>query len=232
MYESSFDSWAEHYRRGAEDGSEPLWPSECLIRLFRGPYIVGMARDFRDRQVLEVGCGNGNNLVFLGSLGMRLSGTEVEESICRRTEARMRACGYDARVLVGTNRALPFPDCTFDYLVAWNVVHYEDNEADFRAALREYCRVLRPGGRLFVSTTGPEHKILDGAEKLGPHRYRIGREDDFRRGQVFFYLETEEAARAYFSESFEQVMTGRTLGRYFTDTLDAILVTGVKGEVP
>jgi len=228
---ASFDEWAEHYRRGTADGFEPLWPSECLIRLFRGPYVAGLEREFRGRRVLEIGCGNGNNLVFLGALGMELSATEVEESICRRTRERMATLGHSVEIRVGTNRDLPFEDESFDYLVSWNVVHYEENEPDYRAALAEYRRVLKPGGRLFASTTGPEHKILTGAESLGAHRYRIGRQDDFRRGQVFFYMDTPEEARRYYQEFFDDVLVGRTHDHYFTETLDAFLITGVRGDL-
>jgi ubiquinone/menaquinone biosynthesis C-methylase UbiE len=141
---------------------------------------------------------------------------------------RLERLGHRADLRVGTNTKLPFPDDEFDFLVSWNVLHYESTEAGIRAGLAEYRRVLKPGGRLFVSTTGPEHLILKGGTTLGGHRYRIEREDDFRKGEVFFYFDTPEYIRYYFGERFSEVLVGRTHDLLFTATLDWFIVTGVK----
>lgn len=227
MAEDAVDKWVEEYQKTAAD-SGPMWPSETLIRLFKGDYIPGLYKDYLGKKVLDVSCGIGNNLLFLGSLGLSLAGTEVHEDICRMVSDQLRRLGYEVDLRVGTNRSLPFPDNEFDFLVSWNVIHYEDNEPDLRSAIAEYCRVLKPGGRFFISTTGPEHKILRDSTTLGGHRYRIGREDDFRKGQVFFYFDAANYINYYFSECFSNVMVGRTHDCLFTDTLDWFIVTGVK----
>jgi hypothetical protein len=71
--------------------------------------------------------------------------------------------------------------------------------------------------------------ILAGAETLGGHRYRIGREDDFRRGEVFFYFDAPNYIEHYFSQSFSDVRVGRTHDVLMTDTLDWYVVSAVKG---
>lgn len=223
-----FVKWARAHRKLAESGRELLWPSETLIRLFKGPYLPSMSGNHRDKKVLDVGFGNGNNLIFLGSLGLDLYGTEVTQAIVDTGADRLATLGYQADLQVGTNRALPYESDTFDYLVSWNVVHYEDNERDIRAAIAEYARVLKPGGRLFLSTTGPDHKILLNSRSVGEHRYQIGRDDDFRKGQVFFYFDTKEVVHDYFSPSFSEVQVGRTYDHLLTETLDWFIVSAVK----
>jgi ubiquinone/menaquinone biosynthesis C-methylase UbiE len=225
MPDDAFAKWAEFYR-SAGRGRELLWPSETLIRCFAGDYIPGFRRDFSGETLLDVGFGNGNNLVYLATLGFALYGTEVTPAICEQVREKLGTLGQNAELRVGTNRALPFADAAFDVLTSWNVIHYEDNENDMRAAIAEYARVLKPGGRFIVSTTGPEHKILNGSESLGGHRYRIGRSDDHRRGQVFFYFDTASEAQGYFAESFDDVHVGRTHDMLFTETLDWFIVTG------
>jgi len=226
--QEAFSKWAETYRKFAAEGSELMWPSETLIRLFKGNYIPGLKRNYAGQSVLDIGFGNGNNLLFLGSLGLKLSGVEVDKDICEKTGAKLKMVGHDADLKVGTNKALPFPDKSFDFIVSWNVLHYEPTEPDIRAAIKEYCRVLKPGGRFFISTTGPEHKILQDGKTLGGHRYQIGRQDDFRKGQVYFYFDSPNYIRHYFSECFTDVLVGRTHDFLMTETLDWYVVTGVR----
>ena len=224
-----FQSWVETYRRDACQGTELMWPSETLVRLFKGNYVPGLDKDYAGKRVIDIGFGDGNNLMFLGSLGMSLHGTEVHREICQSAQKRLAVSGYNAELQVGTNRQVPFPDGQFDFLVSWNVLHYEENENGIREAITEYHRVLRAGGRLFLSTTGPEHQILRGSETLGSHRYRIGRDDDFRKGRVFFYFDAPNYLDHYLSERFSDVLVGRTHDFLFTETLDLFIATGIKG---
>ena len=226
--DKAFDKWAAVYNKAAADGSDLMWPSETLIRLFKGDYVPGLDRNYAGKKVVDVGFGDGNNTIFLASLGLSLSGTEVRQDICELVSGKLATLGHQADLRVGTNRTLPFPNDEFDFLVSWNVVHYEDNETDIRNAIAEYCRVLKPGGRFFVSTTGPEHKILKDSSTVGEHRYRIGREDDFRKGQVYFYFDTASHCQNYFSEQFSDVLVGRTYDTLLTETLDWFIITGVK----
>ena len=228
MGTSTFDKWAEMYRKFAAEGSELMWPSETLVRMFKGNYVTGLDKNYQGKKVIDIGFGNGNNLIFLGSLGLLLSGIEVTREICTGVGSRLAKLGHTSDLRVGSNRSIPFGDAAFDFLVSWNVLHYEENEGDIRAALSEYSRVLKPGGRFFLSTTGPDHKILRDARTLGTHRYQINRDDDFRKGQIFFYFDSPNYLRYYFSEHFDDVLTGRTHDHIFTETLDWFIVTGVK----
>src|SRR5262249_34122909 len=115
-------------------------------------------------------------------------------------------------------------------LVSWNVIHYENSAEAMAAAVREYRRVLKPGGRLFISTTGPEHKILLNPRTVGPHLYQILRPDDHRRGHIFFYFDDEMTIRSFFEPHFEEVLVGRTHDHLFTEILDLFIITGVKGS--
>jgi SAM-dependent methyltransferase len=222
------EGWTEHYEDGNEEAPTPRWPAENLIRMVMGSYIPGMDRQHAGRDVLDVGCGNGNNLVFLGSTGMNLYGTEIDERICAGTTKDLADRGYKSEIVVGTNQDLPYPDDRFDYLVSWNVIHYEQNDADVIAGLREYARVLKPGGRLFMSTTGPKHFIIRNAESIGSHLFSVSRSDDFRFGQPHYCFETSEYLEEACSAAFDDVRVGRTTDELFTDTIDWFVATAVK----
>lgn len=224
----AFDAWLSAYQKYIREGTELLWPTETLVRLFKGSYVPGLDKNYQGKKVLDISSGSGNNLMLLGSLGLKLYATEVKQELCDILKERMGRSGLDLEARRGTNRNLPFGDAEFDFLVSWNVLHYENSEETILQGLKEYARVLKPGGRLFLSTTGPEHKILTGATTLGPHRYQIGRSDDFRKGEVFFYFDTPEAIKDYFSRYFRDVMIGRIHDFLLTETLDYFIVTGIK----
>ena len=180
-----------------------MWPSETLVRLFKGDYIAGMGRDFVGKSVLDISFGAGNNLGFLHSLGLDCFGTEVTQEICDLAIDRFKKSGIRATLKVGTNKTLPFEDNKFDFLVSWNVLHYEDCESDIIDGIHEYKRVLKPGGRFFLSTTGPDHQILENSKTLGCHLYEIGLESEFRKGQVYFYFDAPNYIHHYFGTVFK-----------------------------
>lgn len=222
------NAWANAYKKYKNKGEELLYPSETLVRLFKGDYITGKHINFVGKTVIDVGFGNGNNTMFLASMGMNVFGIEIDEKICAQVAEKFRKNDLEADLRVGSNQNIPFDDNTFDFLVSWNVLHYEGEEEKIVNGIKEYNRVLKPGGRLFLSTTGPEHKILNNGVTLGHHKYRIGRPGDFRKGQVHFFFDAPNYIEFYFAPHFSDLQIGRIEDQLFREKLDWWLVTGVK----
>ncbi len=220
--------WAKHYTHGAKIGESAVYPPETLVRLFKGDYVTGERCNMEGKTVLDVGFGNGNTFAFLASMGMKVHGVEIEESISEQVSKRMEQFKLSVDLRVGANQSLPFPNNSFDYLVSWNVLHYEGTEENIVASLKEYMRVLKPGGRLFLSTTGPTHKILMNAKVHGNHQYEIGRPNDFRQGQMHFFFDSPDYIKFYFSPYFQNLQIGRIEDVLFREKLDWWLVTGTK----
>lgn len=204
-----------------------VYPNETLVRFFKGSYMPAYQPSYEGKKVLDIGFGTGNNSMFLGSLGMDLYGVEVEEEICRQGMERLESCGYKADFRVGTNASLPFEDKFFDYIVSWDVIHYEGSEQGIMKAIEEYQRVLKPGGWLLLSTVAPRHTILKGSQIVGAHCYKIGLESDFRKGQVFFYFDSPEYIKHYFSKCFSDISVGRVTLDYFKYTNDTFILNAV-----
>jgi len=101
------------------------------------------------RNLLEVGCG-------LGELSERImreiGGAVTAIDISERMVALTRQRGVDARL--GDVEALTFEEGVFDCVVANWVLHYLP---DPQQAIAEIARVLRPGGRLIVTTNAETH---------------------------------------------------------------------------
>ena len=113
--------------------------------------------------VLEVGAGTGELWHRIGPR-RRLTLTDFSPAMCARLRevpgARVQRC--DAT-------RLPFRDGAVDAVIANHMLYHLD---DPDAALREFARVLRPGGRLAVAVNGRDH--LADLDALGP---AMGRPD-------------------------------------------------------
>jgi SAM-dependent methyltransferase len=93
--------------------------------------------------VLDAGCGTGGNAALLGRFG-RVVGLDVAELALDL--ARERGLPRLTRASVAD---LPFGEGTFDLVTSFEVL-YHRSVGDDVGALREFRRVLRPGGWLVV----------------------------------------------------------------------------------
>jgi len=218
---SQTKEWSDFHSANV-GANHPKWPNEPMLKTLFGSYSANPLRPQSSWRVLDVGCGFGNNLVPFADLGCECHGIEIESNICTIAESILASRGYSAKVKEGHNRALPYPDEHFDLLLSVATIHYESTEENVLSALREFKRVLKPGGRVYIATAGPSHKIQERAELLGHHRYRI-RDYDFRNGQEFFFFDNERYLEYYLRQVFDKVEVGRITENLFSMTVDHMI---------
>jgi ubiquinone/menaquinone biosynthesis C-methylase UbiE len=97
------------------------------------------------RQVLEVGCGAGALLGWLGREGATPVG--LDPNVGQLDRAKPAAPGV--ALVAGVGEALPFASGRFDLVLFFNSLHHVPI-ADQWQALGEASRVLRAGGKLLV----------------------------------------------------------------------------------
>ena len=110
--------------------------------------FVKRVGDPSGKNILEVGFGSGLQVVVFSQKGARVSGVEVEpilHEIARKniTERNITA---DLRLYDGV--AMSFENDSFDYIYTTSVL---EHVSDLTAVLREISRVLKPGGKVYVS---------------------------------------------------------------------------------
>jgi ubiquinone/menaquinone biosynthesis C-methylase UbiE len=113
--------------------------------------------------VLEIGTGTGRCLPHYRK-ATRVVALEPDDGMRAIAERRVAARGLTVEVLDGDAMALPFPDDSFDTIVAaWVLCTIPDP----RRALVEACRVLRPGGTVrFCEHVRSENRRLAARQDL------------------------------------------------------------------
>jgi ubiquinone/menaquinone biosynthesis C-methylase UbiE len=101
-------------------------------------------------EVLDCPCGFGRHSIVLAEAGYTVTGADRSQVLL--DEARRSAGGLQLELVQADYRRLPFEDDSFDAVLnLFTALGYVGKEGDTQA-LREFRRVLRPGGRLVVET--------------------------------------------------------------------------------
>jgi SAM-dependent methyltransferase len=96
---------------------------------------------------LDAGCGGGGACVLAAALRSEDTGLDACDALLAIARERLPQCQF----VHGDLEQLPFPSGHFHCALAANSVIFTD---DIRQAMRELRRVLRPGGRLAITSWG------------------------------------------------------------------------------
>jgi SAM-dependent methyltransferase len=139
---NDYDSFAEAYTAENE--------TSLINAYYERPATLALAGDVAGRRILDAGCGAGPLFAALRDRGAVVTGIDKSTGML---ELARRRLGPDADLRVADLAdPLPFPDDSFDDVIASLVLHYL---RDWKPTLTELRRVLRTGGRLIVSVNHP-----------------------------------------------------------------------------
>jgi ubiquinone/menaquinone biosynthesis C-methylase UbiE len=131
-----------HYDRSAGSYDRIIsWAEKVLFEGGR-EWVCSRTRG----EVLEIAVGTGRNLPYYPE-DVRLTGIELSPKMLDLACRRARELGREADLRVCDAQNLPFPDASFDTVVATLALCTIPDE---RRAVAEVARVLRPGGRLLL----------------------------------------------------------------------------------
>ena len=112
--------------------------------------------------VLDLGCGVGRHMVYLGERGLRMVGIDISSSGIQRTQEACAGRQITFEGHVSDMHALRWADETFDAALSISAIHHHMREAIIRT-LGEVRRVLKPGGLLlldFPCTDTVDYRLL------------------------------------------------------------------------
>jgi len=116
-----------------------------LINRLRRKQFSGARGD-----VLDVGCGTGENFEYLDKTAS-VTALDLSSEMIEEARRRRRQLGADIRLVVGDAEELPFPAGGFDTVIS---AFSSCTFPDYAAAFRQMVRVTKPGGRVLLVEHG------------------------------------------------------------------------------
>jgi len=143
---SAFDRWSTFYDNPAVQATVYRPVHSQVLRELRGDGA---------RRILDVGCGTG----ILASRIGREMGPEVQMLGCDWSAGMLEHAAARSRLvdwLQADATNLPFGNEAFDAVVTTEAFHWFPDQ---EGALREFKRVLRPGGTLHIALINPSTRL-------------------------------------------------------------------------
>ena len=174
------------------------------------PQLAGFARH-SGKEVLEVGCGQGTDLLQFARAGAGVHGVDLTQAAVDKTRALFQTYDLAVELAVANSENLErFPDGRFDVVYSFGVIHHTPGTAQ---AVREIHRVLKPGGtaRVMIYATGLNFLVklfvfhlLMGKFLRQDLQTTINQHTEYRRKCPLTKMYTRRAAHEMFS-CFERV---------------------------
>lgn len=137
--------------------------------------------------VLDAGCGNGKNMKHLeGNVG-EIIGFDSCKNFVRLCKEKC------LNVIEGDIRTIPYCDEKFDFIICVAVIHHLRTEAERVLAMYELLRVLKPGGKLLVTSWAVENDKFSQKRKFvkGDNNVLFNGEDRY------YYVHDKESFNLY-----------------------------------
>jgi ubiquinone/menaquinone biosynthesis C-methylase UbiE len=162
---TDYDQMASIYEKHAADSAYNAH--------YDRPAVLELVGEVAGQQVLDAGCGPGFYAEELLTRGAEVVAVDGSAAMVELARERLGACAEVLRH--DLSEQLPFASSNFDLIVCALVIHHLD---DREACLREFFRVLRPGGHVVLST---QHPTADWLRKGGSYFETKKEQDTWHR---------------------------------------------------
>jgi SAM-dependent methyltransferase len=163
----------------------PLYPNEAIVRFLmtQFPHELDTRKNLR---VLDIGCGAGRHTLLFAEQGFQTFATDFSFPGLFAARARLIARDLNMNLAGTTMHLLPFSDATFDGVVSFGVLYYNDY-AGTQKAVNEIARVLKRGGKAHIVTRTTNDYRCGKGEPIDAHTYRLNISETNERDMVMCF---------------------------------------------
>jgi 2-polyprenyl-3-methyl-5-hydroxy-6-metoxy-1,4-benzoquinol methylase len=172
-----------------EGGWDKMYPSVDLVRLESWYFnkISGRAMDY--------GCGPGTNGLHLLDSGYEVLFTDVARKALKKVENKLslRSGEVSGRATVRpvdlSADTLPDTDQSYEYIVCMSVLGNLEGPKSILCLLKEFFRILRPGGKMIVDINAEDTSYVhEASNKVSEGTYKTLPRRGFDSGDVQMYF--------------------------------------------
>ncbi|WP_291326152.1 class I SAM-dependent methyltransferase [Desulfovibrio sp. UCD-KL4C] len=107
-----------------------------------------LAKPGQTQEALDIGTGPGQLAFYLAGAGFNVTGMDISPNMISSARKKAKEMDFVINFRTGDAEKLDFADNSFDVVVSRNLIWTLPNPD---LALKEWYRVLKPGGRIIVS---------------------------------------------------------------------------------
>lgn len=175
-------------------GYDELDPDRNIVKL------VSFLKRKKYKRILDLGCGVGRHMVFLGKQGFFMAGLDISPTALRLTDKWMKKEGLKDYSLVKHDMVkLPFPDKSFDAVIGVHVIQHNKLKK-IKETVNEIRRVLKVNGATFITLPSTKDRKF-GLGKMVEHNTYLSpsSKTGAERGQatVHRFFDKDEAERLF-----------------------------------
>lgn len=121
----------------------------AVQRRLEGPRLLRLGGPVPGDRALEIGCGRGVGVQVIGEVfgAGYVDAFDLDPRMIRLARERLRGRAESIRLWVGDATAIPAPSGSYDAVFDFGIVHHVPQ---WRQAIAEVARVLKPGGRFYA----------------------------------------------------------------------------------
>lgn len=112
-----------------------------------------------NQKVLDIGCGYGRHVIQFSKMGYQIVGLDLNSDYIKEGLRKLRELNLEAILVQGDMRDLPFQDQEFNLATFFFTSFGYFSEEDNYKVLKETCRILKPGGYIFLDLENRDHLI-------------------------------------------------------------------------